>query len=94
MSAALATAEVTTLQVAPMNRFHVIEDGAVILRSKGVFRQAKVFRRGVDVFAAWGVGFVKLGPRGGTTHPHVSWDSIEADGVLCDRVGGQPRFAG
>jgi hypothetical protein len=94
MPAVPAIAEVTTLHVAPLERFHVIDEGAVILRIKGVYRQAKVYHRGADVFAGWGVGFIKLGPRGGTTHPNVSWDGIEADGVLCDRVGAQPRFAG
>lgn len=29
-----------------MDLFHEIPDGHVILRSKGVFRQSKVFRRG------------------------------------------------
>lgn len=79
---------------AQMLRFHIIDDGAVILRSKGVYRQAKVYRRGQDVFAAWGNGFIKLGGRGATTNPNVSWDAIEADGVVCDRVGNQPRWTG
>jgi len=77
-----------------MQRFHVIDEGAVILRSKGVYRQAKVFRRGQDVFAGWGMGFIKLGPRSGTTNPNVSWEGVEAEGVVCDRVGGQPRWNG
>lgn len=39
-----------------MELFHVIDDGVVHLRSKGVYRQTKVFRRGADVFAAYGGG--------------------------------------
>ncbi|MDO8800072.1 hypothetical protein [Phenylobacterium sp.] len=77
-----------------LERFHLIEDGVVILRSKGVYRQAKVYHRGSDVFATWGAGLIKLGPRSDTTHMNVSWDGVEADGVVCDRVGGQPRYVG
>ena len=43
-----------------MERFHVIEDAAAILVSKGVYRQAKVYRRGKELFAAYGAGFVRL----------------------------------
>ncbi len=75
-----------------MERFHVIEDGACILRMpKGVFRQAKVFRRGEDVFAAYGAGFVKLSVRGGTSNPNVSWLDVEAEGVATND-GAKPVF--
>lgn len=77
-----------------IQRFHVIDDGAAILRARGVYRQAKIYRRGPDVFAGWGAGFIKLGPRGGTSNPNVSWIDIEGEDVLCDRVGNQPRFGG
>lgn len=60
-----------------MNRFHIIDDAAVILRTKGVFRQAKVFRWGEELFAQHGPGFIKLYPRGGTSHPQVSWLDME-----------------
>jgi hypothetical protein len=74
-----------------MNLFHIIEDGAVILRARGVFRQAKVFRRGRDVFAGYGGGFVKLHTGNGTSHPAVSWLELSAPGVTLG-AGGQPRF--
>jgi len=77
-----------------MNRFHVIDDGAVILRSRGVFRQAKVYRRGADVFAAWGAGFIRLLANSGTTVPHVSWDDLEAADVTTDTPKGRPHYAG
>lgn len=64
-----------------MERFHIIEDAAAILRSKGVYRQAKVYRRGRDIYAAYGSGYIKLGASGGTTLPSVSWDGLEAEGV-------------
>lgn len=64
-----------------MERFHVIEDSAVILRSKGVFRQVRAYRRGGDVYAGWGNGYIRLLAGSSTTHPNVSWDGIEATGV-------------
>jgi hypothetical protein len=54
--------------------FHEIPDAQVVLRSKGVYRQAKLFRRGEDVYAAWGSGFIRLLKHSGTTVPVVSWD--------------------
>lgn len=64
--------------------FHEIPEGVVILRSKGVYRQAKVFRRGEAVYAAWGSGFVRLCGGGGTSVPTVSFDALTAEGVAYD----------
>lgn len=64
-----------------MELFHVIDDGVVHLRSKGVYRQTKVFRRGADVFAAYGGGYIRLLAGHGTTRPDVSWDDMDAPGV-------------
>ena len=75
-----------------MNLFHVIDDGAVILRAKrGVYRQSKVYRRGKDVFASFGSGFVRLMARTCTTNPDVSWLEIEAPGVVISNSG-HPQF--
>lgn len=76
-----------------MQRFHIIDDAAVILRSKGVYRQAKVYRRGDDVYAGWSNGFIRLLRGSATTHPSVSWDSIEADGVVWSGPKDQPAYA-
>lgn len=76
-----------------MDLFHIIDDGVCHLRSKGVYRQAKVYHRGRDVFAGYGNGFVKLGPSSGTSNPNVSWDAIDAKDVTLARVGGQPVYA-
>jgi len=67
------------------------DDAAVILRSRGVFRQAKICRRGEDVFAAWGAGYIRLLAHSGTTVPRVSWDDLEAQSVTIDK--GRPRYA-
>lgn len=77
-----------------MELFHIVEEGVALLRSKGVYRQVKVYRRGKDVFASHGGGFVKLGSHGGTSNPNVSWDGVEGPEIFVDRVGGQPRFGG
>lgn len=69
-----------------MERFHIIEEGAVILISKGNFRQAKIYRRAGDVYAGWGSGYVKLGGAGGTSHPAVTWLDIEAEGVEINKI--------
>lgn len=71
-----------------MDLFHEIPDAAVILRTKGVFKQAKVYRRGRDVFAAVGSGFIRLLQSGGTTIPTTHWLDIDAAGVT------QPRGRG
>ena len=60
-----------------MNRFHQIEDGAVITLNKGVYRQGKLYRRDDDLFAAHGSGFIRLFRGGGTSLPNVSWKEID-----------------
>lgn len=63
-----------------MDRFHLIEDAAAILVSKGVFRQAKVFRRGAGVYAAYGAGYIRL-YRDGTSLPNVRCEAVDVPGV-------------
>lgn len=57
--------------------FHVIDDKFVILRSRGVYRQAKLYRYDGKLFAAYSGGFIRLcalfGDHGGTSAPNVSW---------------------
>jgi len=69
-----------------MELFHVIEDGAVILRvAGGTYKQAKIYRRGNQVFAGLGgTSFVRLIRGGGTSKPNVSWLEVEGPGVLND----------
>lgn len=62
-----------------MERFHVVDDAAVILRVRGVYRQAKVYRRGKDLFAAYGTGFIRLMSHNGTSCPNVSWLEHDAN---------------
>ncbi|QIG74341.1 hypothetical protein EVC08_029 [Rhizobium phage RHph_N65] len=62
-----------------MERFHIIEEGAAILVSKGVYRQAKVYQRGGALFAAYGSGFIRL-YRNGTSLPNVRCEDVETPG--------------
>ena len=64
-----------------MERFHIVEDAAVILRSRGVYKQAKVFLRGNGVYAGVGGGFVRLYANGITGSPTLLWDDIEIEGA-------------
>lgn len=71
-----------------MIRFHVIEDAAVILRRRGVYRQAKVYQRGESLYAGYGAGFLRLMGNSGTSMPDVSWDEIDAGcETSIDRLG-------
>jgi hypothetical protein len=58
--------------------FHEIQGSSVILKSGGVFRQAKCYSYNGTVFAKWGNGFIKLKKyMNGTSVPHVSWEAID-----------------
>lgn len=57
------------------NLFHEIPYAQAVLQSKGVYRQAKLFRRGDAIYAAWGSGFIRLMGGSGTSVPTVSWSS-------------------
>lgn len=60
----------------PVDLFHIVEGAQAILYSGGVFKQVKVYRRGADLYAAHGGGFVKMLGHNGTTHPRVSWRDL------------------
>ncbi|MDK4730526.1 hypothetical protein [Rhizobium phaseoli] len=62
-----------------MERFHLIDEGAAILVSKGVYRQAKVYQRSGALFAAYGSGFIRL-YRDGTSLPNVRCEDVETPG--------------
>jgi hypothetical protein len=68
-----------------MELFHVIEDGVAILRLKrGIFRQTKIYRRGEQVFAAVGGGYVRLIAYGGTTNTDITCLEVAGPGVTLD----------
>ena len=75
--------------------FHEIPDAQVILRSKGVYRQAKLFRREADIYAAWGSGFIRLLSAGGTTVPTVHYLASSQRGFNIVFIDGKaPKWSG
>lgn len=60
-----------------MLRFHKVEDAAVITLCRGIYRQCALYRRGNDLYALHGGGFLRLCAKGGTSVPHVSWKDID-----------------
>lgn len=57
--------------------FSVIEGGVVVLASKGVWKQVKLYEReGGELYAAQGSGFIALRKDNRTTVPDVRWDTI------------------
>ena len=78
-----------------MKLFHIIDDAQVILRSKGVFRQAPMYRRSEELFAKHGSGFIRLMSRGATSAPNVSWIDMDTSDSSVASNGGQfnsPRW--
>ncbi len=58
--------------------FHIIQDAHVVLRMKnGVYRQAKVYRRGNRFYAGYGAGFIRLGSGDATSCPNISYESLD-----------------
>lgn len=62
-----------------MDLFHLIDDAHCILTAKGVYRQAKVYRRGKDLYAAVGNGFVRLYANG-TSIPGLRLEATSIPG--------------
>ena len=60
-----------------MDTFQEIPGSVVITRTKGVYRQTSLFRRGSLVYAKHGSGFIRLFPHGGTSEPSTSWKDVD-----------------
>jgi hypothetical protein len=58
--------------------FHIVEDSQVILRSKGVWKQATLYHRNEELYAKHGSGFIGLRNGRGTTLSNVSWEAIDS----------------
>lgn len=68
--------------------FHVIADAQVVLRCNGVFRQVPMFHRGVEVYAKYGSGYVRLCTYPNTSHPRVMWvDMDKPSGMVAGKFG-------
>lgn len=65
--------------------FTIIENAHVILVKAGVYRQAKLYTLGDDVFAQYGGGFVGLRRDGVTTVPALKWRDLD--------IAEEPRYS-
>ena len=65
-----------------MDLFTVIEEAFVLVSRKGVYRQAKVYRRGDKLYAGHGAGLVRLCAHGTTTVPDVKWLEIDGPDIV------------
>jgi len=77
-----------------MERFHVIEDSAVIVRVGNIYKQVRAYRRGTSVYANVRGGYVRLLRGSGTSVPGISWDGVEAEGVHYDGPANEPKYIG
>lgn len=77
-----------------MERFHKIDDSAVIVRVGNVYKQVSAYRRGTNVYANLRGGYVRLLRGSGTSVPGISWDGIEADGVTWAGPASEPVYSG
>lgn len=60
-----------------MNFFVPVENGYVLLRSRGVYKQAQLFERGASLYAKWGSGFISLmNFQKATSNSNVAWVEI------------------
>lgn len=75
----VTTVAVSILRKDHMDLFHIIDDAFAVLRSKGVYRQAKLYWRGPQLYAAWGGGFIRILKHGGTSNPNVSCVELPAE---------------
>ena len=66
--------------------FHQIEDASVVLRSRGVYYQKSLFRRGRFIYAKWGNGFIRIIDRkDGTSVPNVTYEDIDLPFEIAER---------
>jgi len=68
-----------------MELFHIIEDAVAIVRSKQIWKQTKVYRRGSTLFIPHAGGYVrvcqKFGDTWGTALPSMSVVEIDGPGI-------------
>lgn len=77
--------------------FHEIPDSVVILASKGVYKQSKLYLRGDSIYAKHGAGFIQLSKHG-TSVPNVRVDGFHIEGYEVEfnkvgRVAVTPKMA-
>lgn len=68
--------------------FRVQEDAQAITRTRGVFKQTKVYSRGRQFYAQHGSGYVRLCGQGRTSHPDVICvEIVDPQGIVPANLG-------
>lgn len=70
--------------------FYIVPDAFIVLRRKGVYRQAQIYHRAGRVYAKFGGGFVRL-MREGTTVPDLMWEG-DLPKIICLDSTNQPAW--
>lgn len=80
-----------------MQRFHKIEDSAVIVKARGTYYQRDAYRRGDELFVKHGSGFIRLfaspsagAVGGGTSVPAISWVEMDLGNLSYGHEKGVP----
>lgn len=77
-----------------MERFHIIDDSAVIVRVGNIYKQVRAYRRGTNVYANVRGGYVRLLRGSGTSVPSITWDGIDAENVRWHGPANEPKYVG
>jgi len=62
-----------------MELFTIIDDAFAIMHGNGVYKQAKLYRRGKRIYAAHGAGFIGLRTDGATSIPNARWEELSIE---------------
>lgn len=77
-------------KLSDMSLFKAVDEGFVIVKAAGIYKQVGLYERNGGLYAENGAGFVRLLKSGGTSSPKVTWDSIEGVRI---REGNQAQNA-
>lgn len=70
------------------DKFNVVDDATVVLREKGIYKQAGVFALGNRLFAEYRKGqYIALISNAGTSAPNVSWSDLDTPFNTATRDG-------
>jgi hypothetical protein len=67
---------ITRINSTVTNVFQEVIGGFALTQLGGVYKQSALYRRGEEVFAQHGSGFVQLWPSKGTSKPNMAWMEI------------------
>lgn len=77
-----------------MNFISKIDNAFAWMKRGGVYQQAELYRRGEQIFAKFGGGYVRLSASGATSAPRIIWQEIDtgANDQIVLRDGHAPAW--